>query len=407
MKKLLVLGFAVFCSAATAFIVLHILRDRHTTQMEAMQAAWQQEREALVAEIEAAKSLKPVSMLRAPTSQPVVTPAIASIDCASIVARLASFSAGTAGKERALRLAIRDLEELIAAGPIALPPMRQYLAGNQDVDLRGVAGDAARSANVPENFVVPPSLRLGLLDAARQIGGPDAEALLAQVMATSGRGNEVAWLARTLNAMAPDKYRDAALAAARDALAQPRASADGKGYDRADRDQLFSVLTMYGDTSYASTAQAQVVMADNTVDRSALRYLMQSLGPQSVSVAAQLYDDPRLTDPAQREPLARLALNFVGADAAANDFYQKAINDMALSKDHRRNLIEDLNQDGFANRRTLTERDLPLIENRIALIEQVAPRAVDPVNLAAFQEAYKDLVNMRERVLNPPVAVRK
>ena len=65
-------------------------------------------------------------------------------------------------------------------------------------------------------------------------------------------------------------------------------------------------------------------------------------------------------------------------------------------------MIEDLNQDGFADPKNLTTRDLPLIQNRIALIEQLAPEAMDEVNAAAFKEAYKDLVAMRERVLNPP-----
>jgi len=61
-------------------------------------------------------------------------------------------------------------------------------------------------------------------------------------------------------------------------------------------------------------------------------------------------------------------------------------------------LIEDLNQDGFEDTRNLTANDLPLIENRIALIEELAPDSMDTVNDAAFQEAYKDLLNMRAKV---------
>jgi hypothetical protein len=159
---------------------------------------------------------------------------------------------------------------------------------------------------------------------------------------------------------------------------------------------------MYGDNSYVTTAQAQLVQPDGTIDRSALKYLQQLLGQQTVAIAAQTWNDPRLTDPAQKEPLARLALSFVGADPQANEFYQKAINDLNLPKGDRKNLIEDLNQDGFADKKNLNAGDLPLIENRIALIEQLAPAATDPINLAAFKEAYKDLINMRTRILNPP-----
>jgi len=48
-----------------------------------------------------------------------------------------------------------------------------------------------------------------------------------------------------------------------------------------------------------------------------------------------------------------------------------------------------LEEQGFPDTRNLTARDLPLIQNRIALIEQLAPNADDPVNAAAFKEATK------------------
>jgi hypothetical protein len=153
-------------------------------------------------------------------------------------------------------------------------------------------------------------------------------------------------------------------------------------------------------------AQTQLLRTDSQIDRGALRYLQQSLGAQAVTIAAQTYQNPLLlTNAAAKEPLARLALAFVGADTQANQFYQQAINDPVLTKGHRSNLIEDLNEDGFADPRNLTANDLPLIQNRIALIEQLAPSAMDEVNAAAFKEAYKDLVNMRAKVTGqaPPV----
>ena len=73
-----------------------------------------------------------------------------------------------------------------------------------------------------------------------------------------------------------------------------------------------------------------------------------------------------------------------------------------LTKDQRSNLIEDLNEEGFPDRKNLSATDLPLIENRLALIEQPASSSADEANAAAFKEAYKDLVNMRDRVSIPP-----
>jgi hypothetical protein len=207
--------------------------------------------------------------------------------------------------------------------------------------------------------------------------------------------------------MAPNKYRDPALSAARALLANTAPLNSTSPLDRNHRDYLFGVLSFYGDTSFAGVAQTQLLRADSQIDRGALRYLQQTLGSQAVTIAAQVYQNPLLlTNAAAKEPLARLALAFVGADTQANQFYQQAINDPVLTKGHRSNLIEDLNEDGFADPRNLTANDLPLIQNRIALIEQLAPGAMDEINAAAFKEAYKDLVNMRTKVTGQPPPVR-
>jgi hypothetical protein len=62
--------------------------------------------------------------------------------------------------------------------------------------------------------------------------------------------------------------------------------------------------------------------------------------------------------------------------------------------------LEDLNENGFSDGdgSRATVDDLPLIENRLLLIEQLTPGAMDEVNAAAFMEAYKDLVNMWVRL---------
>jgi hypothetical protein len=57
-----------------------------------------------------------------------------------------------------------------------------------------------------------------------------------------------------------------------------------------------------------------------------------TLTPAETELAWQAYADPRLTDPVAKEPFARVALAFVGADAQAKQFYQQAINDRSLLK---------------------------------------------------------------------------
>ena len=96
--------------------------------------------------------------------------------------------------------------------------------------------------------------------------------------------------------------------------------------------------------------------------------------------------------------VARYALGFVGADPQAEEVWFEAINDPNMPAKARQDLIEDLNEEGFADPRNITRADLPLILSRIALIEQVGPDAMDEVNARAFAEAYKDLVNMAIRL---------
>jgi hypothetical protein len=88
----------------------------------------------------------------------------------------------------------------------------------------------------------------------------------------------------------------------------------------------------------------------------------------------------------------------VGTDPDAEDVWFDAINDPDLPAEERSDLIEDLNEDGFDDPGNLTEEDLPLIESRIRIIEELAPDAMDEVNAEAFAEAYKDLLNMRARL---------
>jgi hypothetical protein len=96
--------------------------------------------------------------------------------------------------------------------------------------------------------------------------------------------------------------------------------------------------------------------------------------------------------------LARQALAGVGADPQAEELWKIAINDPAMSAHQRSDLIEDLNESGFENPSNVQPSELPIVLNRLALIEDLAPDALDDVNAAAFAEAYKDLTKIAERL---------
>jgi hypothetical protein len=119
---------------------------------------------------------------------------------------------------------------------------------------------------------------------------------------------------------------------------------------------------------------------------------------QRSNPGTQVPPPARTGKPPPRDPVARVALSAVGADADAEEYWYFAINDPDLSAQERQDLIEDLNETGLIDPRNPVPDDLPIIINRLTLIEELAPDAMDQVNFDAFQEAYKDLVNLLARM---------
>lgn len=95
-----------------------------------------------------------------------------------------------------------------------------------------------------------------------------------------------------------------------------------------------------------------------------------------------------------QDPMARAALSFVGADPDADAYWMAAINDPNLPSEERKDLIEDLNEDGLMDPKHPGPQDAPLIAARIELIENLAPYAMDQADADAFTEAEKDLLGM-------------
>ena len=108
--------------------------------------------------------------------------------------------------------------------------------------------------------------------------------------------------------------------------------------------------------------------------------------------------DSQFDESRDKERRARVALSMIGYDPDADEVWIRLINDPDVSANARHNLIEDLNEDGFADPDNPTLDELPMIEYRIELIEDLLPYAIDKVNSDAFKEARKDLVNMVDRL---------
>ncbi len=141
------------------------------------------------------------------------------------------------------------------------------------------------------------------------------------------------------------------------------------------------------------TMTAAVPPAVSTETNAAVSPPLSNAPAISVTMKQNSGNGLQLKEPVQ-DPAARAALSFVGADPEAEQYWMAAINDPGLPANERKDLIEDLNEDGLSDPKHPDPQDLPLIWSRIRLIEQLAPDAMDQVNADAFQEAYKDLVSL-------------
>jgi hypothetical protein len=94
-----------------------------------------------------------------------------------------------------------------------------------------------------------------MFDALAQIGGPEALGVLAGTLQTTSDPREVALLARSLDQLAPEQYREQAIEASRQILAM---AAEGKLDQTVDLAPAFAVL---GQWSGAGNSQAALEQA--------------------------------------------------------------------------------------------------------------------------------------------------
>ncbi len=129
----------------------------------------------------------------------------------------------------------RSFKQLVEEGAGAVPAIRAYLDRFRDVDFDSLgAGEQVGYS----------SLRMGMLDALRQIGTPEAMELSLQTLQTTADPQEIGFLAKGLEKqLPPDQFRSVVLAAASETLAQALSGqSNGSNFT-----PVFEVLQKYGD----------------------------------------------------------------------------------------------------------------------------------------------------------------
>jgi hypothetical protein len=404
MKTTLAVIFAVLLGFGLGYFYVSRKATEKAALATSEESTWAAEKAALEQQLADARRRTPEVRTLTKTFSTTVTNRMSPEE---ILARLAKMNPETSedSRNQVLRQVVHHLQMLVEQGEDSLPVLRDFLKQNKDVDYStdvlnaagervnrtGAAAWSSRYATLTD-FLVPPSLRLGLIDALDQIGGEKAQGILAEVLDTTGRGVEVAHLARVLQREAPDKYRENSLKAAKDLLSNPPAVSEPNRIDENARAYLYQVLAMYRDTSFAEIAQKQLVGADGRIDRQALNYLSNTLKEQAVPALFAAYKNPELTNPAEKSTLMNAVLSFVGPSAPANQMLGEVIANEEVPSGIRALTIKNLAGAGAGDR----PEDPGVVQSRLDVLLQLRGTTKDERILRAIDDTRTTL----EQLLN-------
>jgi|GEM_PF-372983 len=266
----------------------------------------------------------------------------------------------------------------------------------------GGARRARTLESLRSDWVVPPSLRLGLIGTLKEIGGVESEQALVEMLASTGRGVEVAYLTLMLEELAPGKYRDSATAAAKELLTNPPVVDNPDRYDQQAKTYLYSVLEYYQDASFVPTAQQLLVGADGRIDQDAMDYLNAVLKDQSVSILYAAMQNASLTNQFDKMNLGREILNYVGQNTQANQFFTDTLNNADLDSRLKAFMVIQQAGAGFGQFANEAPTDPQVVQSRISLLQaQLTQHSDDDTLTRALNAAINSLqtgdqIDMRE-----------
>ena len=226
------------------------------------------------------------------------------------------------------------LESLVEQGQASVPHIREFLNKMEDIDFvversdeegrgRGRGSRGGRGGRTSMSFEQAPSLRIGLIDILKEIGGSSAEAALGEILTKTARGFEVAYTAKTVRDMiGSDAFRDEALDAAHALLNDPVEVSNPNSYDRNAKRYLFSVLEMYNDQTFIQSAQGLLVREDGKIDDTVLDYLGDVGKEGAMDTIYQAFSSGQVTDRGDLADLARAGVKFTGSNPQANQMFK-------------------------------------------------------------------------------------
>ncbi|MEO7298843.1 MAG: hypothetical protein ABI042_09735 [Verrucomicrobiota bacterium] len=364
-----------------------------------LEALWQVEKQNLESDLALAKNRK------TKTEQITTQVAVATRRSAKeILDNLLKLQPSGASRISTIRKIVHELEDLAELKNEAVPDIRGFLVKNSDLeysiergerdggDRRGWTPFWQRSAP-PTEFTLPPSLRIGLFDVLKDIGGEEAETLMGEVLSSSGRAVEVAYLARALEELAPGKYRDPAISAAKDLLRNPIAINSPNRLDEQAEGYLYGVLEMYNDASFIEDAKRMLVNSEGRLNRNAQNYLAKVQGENMVGTYYDLYKNDTMTNTFDKMSVANRILDYVGPNAQANNFLNEVVANTNIDSQMRSFAVMRL-AGGFGGSESPTEPNV--IAARMKILENMKVTSTDGQIIKTATFTLQNLQNLKD-----------
>ena len=258
-----------------------------------------------------------------------------------------------------------SLRALLGQGEAAVPAIREFLEKNLDLSFASLENGGLMGVS---------SLRMALLNAMQEIGGEQAIAGSLQALQTSADPAELALVAAYLQKADPAQYRDAVLAAAREALGM---AANGQ-WDGRDVAPLFDLLKTCGGKEAADYIEQY---ANTWFNYTPL-------------VLAELPDGAGIAS------LIRLAVNADGQVTLGGDTYKRMLAQVAAQSPDASAALIQLARDGKIGASAWSEVAKAL--EGITLQPIQSPLSGSPTSASSSQSYHIALGNQNVRVQPAP-----
>lgn len=311
--------------------------------------------------------------------------------------------------DRTEKRAVFFFESLVDHGDAALPAIRDFMVNGPPQDkvfaqatqvkkpgnpTRGEgkgkeAGNAwayFRALPQPDFDAFPPTLRVGFLEVIANIGTKQAETLLVDVLKSTGRGVEVAYLEMALQKMAPGIHLELILQTTRELLAELPVELEGAnfGVDQQARGYLFGVLVRHKDMRFVNNAKALLVRPDGSLDGLALSYLRQVLGADAAAILQSVASDDRITDQVALYAVRDAVLHFIGQSAEADQLFLNVVKEGLERQEGENFNWGQMKLPMTALFRGLNDAPLEVVRSRQALFNRARQSITNPAHIEAL-----------------------